>query len=106
MFSELRMKHSGRGDPHLRSGGRVERNAVDKNLTPFDVGMHRHAGGARQRKLGGDSGGEDMGGGEESVGRGVWPAEDDQIAFRGPPRGRDLHIGVNRLGSERFQAQD
>ena len=50
VFSELRVKHSGRGDPCLRAGVAAEWNAVDKNLAPFDIGMRQHAGRARQRK--------------------------------------------------------
>jgi len=106
VFSELCMKHSGRGDPRLRVGGRAERNAVDKNLTPFDIGARRQAGRARQRKPRGDSGGEDVGGGEESVLRGVRPTENDQIALGSPPRGGDLHIGVNGLGGKHLRAQE
>ena len=49
MFSERCVKHCGRVDPTSRGGAKMEGNAADKNLAPFDIGMDHHAGGTWQQ---------------------------------------------------------
>ena len=88
----------------LRARG-VKGNAIDKDLTPFNVGADQHVGGTQQRKPERQCRCEDMSGSKERVLRSVQIPKNDQVALRCPPCSRHLNIGISGLSSKHFLAQ-